>query len=120
MKNSHDIFTSDHLFVVVAWLAGVLTTITDLYWLIQDMLYDTRYYHIHVAVGLSLALAMMLVSYIWFNKAIKLFRNEISDLELKSRQATRDYTPQHCDVSTTIDRTKKKLKKPYKYIEVTD
>ncbi len=71
---------------IAVGIGDVIAVVTDLAWLIGDMLIQTHTHHWYVLVGLVVATVIIVASFIWLIKSIATYnRNHDSIAKSKSR-----------------------------------
>jgi hypothetical protein len=63
-------FMNTFKFSLLISLGSVLCGVTDLFWVILDMIYMYHFHHIIVTIGLLVANVLMIVSFIYLYRSI--------------------------------------------------
>lgn len=79
---------------IVIGVGDLLATGADILWLAGDMMHSPQWYHKYIAIGLSLAFIVMVISFIYLYHSLIIFVNKQAKKEeleaARIRQETRD------------------------------
>lgn len=73
-KNSP--FAKTNAAALLIGVGGVLSVITDMSWLVCDMMHGFRTYHAFILIGLSISVAIIVVGFILFYRGIKIYNDK--------------------------------------------